>query len=71
LQERIPLEYYLTVLTDSLTQTNWSLEDVDAIVKPQTQWNPEKKYLNIWVVKFSDETVLGYAQFPSQMGAWH
>ena len=51
----------------SLTQANWSLEDVDAIVKPQTQWNPEK-YLNIWVVKFSDETVLGYAQFPSQSG---
>ena len=49
----------------SLTQANWSLEDIDAIVKPQTQWNPEK-YLNIWVVKFSDETVLGYAQFPSQ-----
>ncbi|SHG65066.1 Por secretion system C-terminal sorting domain-containing protein [Flavobacterium micromati] len=51
----------------SLTQENWSLEDIDAIVKPQTIWNPEK-YLNIWVVKFSDQTVLGYAQFPSQSG---
>jgi hypothetical protein len=51
----------------SLTKENWSLEDIDAIVKPQTIWNPEK-YLNIWVVKFSDQTILGYAQFPSQSG---
>ena len=48
----------------NLGQANWSIEDIDRIVKPQTQWDPTK-YLNMWVVRFSDETSLGYAQFPS------
>ena len=48
----------------NMGQTSWSVEDIDAIVKPQTQWDPTK-YLNMWVVRLSDETLLGYAQFPS------
>ena len=43
----------------------WLMEEVE-LLKPQTQWDPEK-YLNVWVV---DEIVVsggwlsGYAQFP-------
>ncbi|MEM8521195.1 M43 family zinc metalloprotease [Flavobacterium sp. PL12] len=51
----------------NLLQGNWSTEDIDNFVKPQTQWDPEK-YLNIWVVKFANTELLGYAQFPSQSG---
>ncbi len=57
------------VLSDGINRVNlgqesWSLTDINTIIKPQTQWNPEK-YLNIWVVKFATNDVLGYAQFPS------
>ena len=48
----------------NMGQTAWSIENVDDIVKPQTQWDPTK-YLNMWVVRLLEETVLGYAQFPS------
>ena len=48
----------------NMGQAAWSEENVDNIVKPQTQWNPTK-YLNMWVVKLVDDTILGYAQFPS------
>ena len=51
----------------NLLQGTWSTEDIDNFVKPQTQWDPEK-YLNIWVVKFANTELLGYAQFPSQSG---
>lgn len=36
---------------------------VEDTIKPDTSWDPTK-YLNIWVVAFSDGT-LGYAQFPT------
>ena len=48
----------------NMGQAAWSEESIDDIVKPQTQWDP-KKYLNMWVVKLVDDTILGYAQFPS------
>ena len=48
----------------NMGQTAWSIENVDDIVKPQTQWDPTK-YLNMWVVNLVDKTILGYAQFPS------
>lgn len=51
----------------NLERESWSLEDIDEVVKPLTQWNPEK-YLNIWVVKLKSTDVLGYAQFPSTSG---
>ena len=58
------------VLTNGIDHVNlgkaeWSEEEIDAIVKPETQWDPTK-YLNIWSVQFSSSTrLLGYAQFPS------
>lgn len=48
--------------TDSFTQ-----DQVNTVVKPSTYWDPTK-YLNIWTVKFTDNTLLGYAQFPSASG---
>ena len=48
----------------NLEQANWSTDDIDTMVKPLTIWNPDK-YLNIWVVKFAINSLLGYAQFPS------
>jgi gliding motility-associated-like protein len=44
---------------ESFTQT-----EVNTIVKPSNQWDPTK-YLNIWTVRFTDNTLLGFAQFPS------
>jgi len=43
------------------TQASWSINE-NAIFKALSYW-PAEKYLNIWVVKFNDET-LGYAQYP-------
>lgn len=43
------------------TQTSWSVND-NAIFKALSYW-PAEIYMNIWVVKFNDETI-GYAQFP-------
>ncbi|RKS94663.1 putative secreted protein (Por secretion system target) [Flavobacterium limicola] len=51
----------------NLGQESWSTTDINDVLKPQTQWNPEK-YLNIWVVNFSRTDLLGYAQFPSGSG---
>jgi hypothetical protein len=51
----------------NLGQESWSTDEIDTAVKPQTQWNPEK-YFNIWVVSFSSNKLLGYAQFPSASG---
>ena len=48
----------------NMGQAAWSEASIDDIVKPQTQWDPTK-YLNMWVVKLVDDTILGYAQFPS------
>jgi len=43
------------------TQTSWSVND-NSIFKALSYW-PAEKYLNIWVLTFTDET-LGYAQLP-------
>ncbi|MCJ7933469.1 MAG: M43 family zinc metalloprotease [Chryseobacterium sp.] len=48
----------------NLCQDNWSQDDIDAVVKPQTIWDPTK-YMNMWSVNFADASLLGYAQFPS------
>jgi hypothetical protein len=46
----------------------WEFTNVETVVKPQTQWNPND-YLNIWVVDgitlFGFFEILGYAQFPT------
>jgi len=48
----------------NLCQTSWSTDEINGTVKPQTIWNPTQ-YMNMWSVNFSDNTLLGYAQFPS------
>jgi hypothetical protein len=47
----------------NMGKTSWNETEIDALVKPETQWDPTK-YLNIWIVNFSTN-LLGYAQFPS------
>ena len=47
-----------------LGRASWLTDEIETTVKPLTIWNPDK-YFNIWVVKFATNTLLGYAQFPS------
>ncbi|MFP7658300.1 MULTISPECIES: M43 family zinc metalloprotease [Chryseobacterium] len=51
----------------NLCQASWARADIETFVKPATIWDPTK-YMNMWSVKFSDNTLLGYAQFPSSSG---
>ncbi len=51
----------------NLCQPSWSTGDINGTVKPTTQWDPNL-YLNMWSVNFSDQTLLGYAQFPNATG---
>lgn len=46
------------------TNVSFTSTEVNTLVKPTTQWDPNK-YLNIWVVRFTDSSLLGFAQFPS------
>ena len=49
---------------------SFELDEMNAVVKPQTVWNPYK-YLNIWVIDtllINGGRFLGYAQFPWQSG---
>lgn len=48
----------------NMCSTEWSTAGVDAVVKPQTIWDPTQ-YMNMWSVNFSNQGLLGYAQFPS------
>jgi hypothetical protein len=48
----------------NLCQASWSTTDINGMVKPQTIWDPTQ-YMNMWCVNFSDNQLLGYAQFPS------
>lgn len=47
----------------NLCQDSWDTSEINSIVKPSTYWNPSD-YMNMWSVKFSDGSLLGYAQFP-------
>lgn len=51
----------------SLCQPSWSDTDIDAIVKPATIWD-SSLYMNMWSINFTDDTLLGYAQFPDATG---
>jgi hypothetical protein len=53
----------------NLGTTTWNENNVETILKPQTQWDPTQ-YFNIWVCQFGGDLdgVLGYAQFPSNSG---
>lgn len=50
----------------NLGNTTWSENNIETIMKPQTQWDPNR-YINIWVCQLGGDLtgVLGYAQFPS------
>jgi len=51
----------------NLCQPSWSTSDINSIVKPNTIWDPTQ-YMNMWSVDFTDNTLLGYAQFPDASG---
>lgn len=55
----------------NLGTTVWNENNVENILKPETQWDPTQ-YFNIWVCEFggtlASQGVLGYAQFPSNSG---
>ncbi len=51
----------------NLCQASWSTNEINAIVKPSTIWDPNL-YMNMWSVNFSDPDLLGYAQFPNASG---
>lgn len=51
----------------SMCQPSWSETEINSTVKPTTIWDPNL-YLNMWCVKFSDNSLLGYAQFPDGSG---
>jgi PKD repeat protein len=50
-------------------QADWTRDQIDNKLKPNTYWDPNKFY-NVWTVKFAaaEATLLGYAQFPDQSG---
>lgn len=61
-------------LTDGVDRVNlsgytWNGNNVEGVLKPQTQWDPTQ-YFNIWVCQFGGNLggVLGYAQFPDTSG---
>jgi len=37
--------------------------EIENSIKPQTQWDPHK-YINIWIVRMPDPSILGYAYLP-------
>lgn len=51
----------------NLCYTTWTQGGVNSYVKPKTIWDPTQ-YMNMWSVNFSDNRLLGYAQFPSDSG---
>jgi len=47
----------------NLCQPSWSTAAINTTVKPSTIWDPTQ-YMNMWSVNFTNNTLLGYAQFP-------
>ena len=47
----------------SSCEPSWSDIDIEATLKPATIWD-SASYMNMWSLKFTDNTLLGYAQFP-------
>lgn len=47
----------------------WERQAIQDVLKPNTQWDPNR-YMNMWSVVFGgdDSNLLGYAQFPSLSG---
>lgn len=50
-----------------LGQPSWSNIDIESTLKPATIWSPSL-YMNLWVLKFTNNSILGYAQFPNASG---
>ncbi len=51
----------------NMCQDSWSETDINKTVKPLTIWDPNQ-YMNMWTVKFTNDILLGYAQFPNSSG---
>jgi hypothetical protein len=49
----------------SSISTTWSgpSGNIESVLKPMTVWDPSR-YMNMWTVTLSDNTLLGYAQYP-------
>lgn len=52
------------IVRHNLCEASWSTTAINSTVKPSTIWDPTQ-YMNMWSVQFSDGSLLGYAQFPS------
>jgi len=52
------------IVRHNLCESSWTTAAINSTVKPNTIWDPTL-YMNMWSVQFSDPTLLGYAQFPS------
>lgn len=48
----------------ALSSTNAVMNHFDAVVKPQSYWDPYR-YVNVWLADFSGSGLLGYATFPA------
>jgi len=51
----------------NMCQPEWLDTDIENTLKPSTIWDPTQ-YLNMWSLKFGDNKLLGYAQFPDGSG---
>ncbi len=51
----------------NLCQDMWTQNQINAVVKPQTIWDPNQ-YMNMWSLRFFRTDLLGYAQFPEGSG---
>ncbi len=47
----------------NMCRAGWDMGDIDSILKPEAIWDPTQ-YMNMWSVNFSNQGLLGYAQFP-------
>jgi len=51
----------------NMGQPSWDDLSIESIVKPATIWDPTL-YMNMWSIDFTDNSLLGYAQFPDASG---
>ncbi len=54
--------------TNGITRSEYgsisSINFIESNIKPQTQWDPTR-YMNLWIVRMPDPSILGYAYLPS------
>ena len=51
------------ILRHQMNRTSWTTNQIESEVKPNTIWDRDQ-YLNFWSVRFNENGLLGYAQFP-------